>query len=118
VTECTASAGIGPNVLLARLATKYGKPNGQFRVRAIEALPFLGDLPVEELPGVGWSLRAKLADMGITQVRGAAGGGGGEWVQRREWCGAGMGEAAGGCLDVLLLRAAQGGGGGCGAVQS
>lgn len=50
-TGCTASAGIGPNVLLARLATKKGKPNGQCRVRMHQALEFLGDLPVEELPG-------------------------------------------------------------------
>ena len=28
VTKCTASIGIGPNVLLAKLATKKAKPNG------------------------------------------------------------------------------------------
>ena len=32
-TGCTASAGIGPCMLLARLATKKGKPNGQHWVR-------------------------------------------------------------------------------------
>ena len=32
-TGCTASAGIGPNMLVARLATRRAKPNGQFRVR-------------------------------------------------------------------------------------
>ena len=31
-TRCTASAGIAHNMLLARLATKAGKPNGQFRI--------------------------------------------------------------------------------------
>jgi nucleotidyltransferase/DNA polymerase involved in DNA repair len=29
----------------------------------------LGGLDVSDLPGVGWSLKSKLADMGITQVR-------------------------------------------------
>ena len=29
----------------------------------------LGDLAVDALPGVGWSLRNKLADTGITHVR-------------------------------------------------
>lgn len=29
-TGCTASAGISRNMLLARLATKAGKPNGQY----------------------------------------------------------------------------------------
>ena len=33
-TGCTASAGIGPCMLVARLATKKGKPNGQFRIQS------------------------------------------------------------------------------------
>lgn len=33
-TGCTASAGMGPNMLIARLATKEGKPNGQYRITA------------------------------------------------------------------------------------
>jgi impB/mucB/samB family len=37
-TSCTASAGIGPNLLLARLATKHGKPNGQFRILSSQVL--------------------------------------------------------------------------------
>ncbi len=40
-TGCTASAGIGPNLLLARLATKRAKPNGQFFVGQKEARGFL-----------------------------------------------------------------------------
>lgn len=40
-TGCTASAGIGPNMLLARLATKRAKPNGQFCVTAAQARSFL-----------------------------------------------------------------------------
>ena len=31
-TGIIASAGIGPNMLLARLATKRAKPNGQFNI--------------------------------------------------------------------------------------
>lgn len=34
------------------------------------ALSFLGDLGVEDLPGVGWSLRAKLSELGIQKVGG------------------------------------------------
>lgn len=40
-TACTASAGIGPNLLLARLATKRGKPNGQFRIHPSQVLHFI-----------------------------------------------------------------------------
>ena len=32
-TQCTASAGIGPNMLLAKLATTRAKPDGIFRIR-------------------------------------------------------------------------------------
>ncbi len=72
---CTPHAGIGPNLLLARLATKRAKPNGQHRVRGGQtALDFLADLSVDSLPGVGWSMSQKLKDMGITTVRQVRGG--------------------------------------------
>lgn len=67
-TGCTASAGIGSNLLLARLATAKAKPNGQFRIGDNDAAKFLGHLPVEELPGVGWATSKKLARMAITTV--------------------------------------------------
>ncbi|EIE26541.1 DNA/RNA polymerase, partial [Coccomyxa subellipsoidea C-169] len=57
-TGCTASAGIGPNMLLARLATKRAKPNGQFLINSVQV----------DLPGVGWSMREKLKALGITSV--------------------------------------------------
>ncbi len=56
-------------MLLARLATKSAKPNGQALIRPDQARQVLGDLEVGELPGVGWSLKRKLADMGITHIR-------------------------------------------------
>jgi DNA repair protein REV1 len=56
-------------MLLARMATKRAKPNGQSVIQPEEARSVLGDLQVDALPGVGWSLRNKLADMGITHVR-------------------------------------------------
>lgn len=54
MTGCTASAGIGPNMLLARLATKRAKPNGIFRYAADEAQAAIAALPLADLPGVGW----------------------------------------------------------------
>uniref|UniRef100_A0A1I8HRK0 UmuC domain-containing protein n=1 Tax=Macrostomum lignano TaxID=282301 RepID=A0A1I8HRK0_9PLAT len=50
---CTASCGLGPNLLVARLATKQAKPDGQ-RVLLDPAgiAELLRDLPVRELPGV------------------------------------------------------------------
>ncbi|KAK9867787.1 hypothetical protein WJX84_002274 [Apatococcus fuscideae] len=67
-TGCAASAGIGPNMLLARLATRKAKPNGQFYIKGSDMEPHLVLMPVSDLPGVGWSLSHRLTDMGISTV--------------------------------------------------
>lgn len=54
-TGCTASAGIGPNLLLARLATRRAKPNGQFMVAAKDGRAFLS---VRYCPACLWSLHS------------------------------------------------------------
>jgi nucleotidyltransferase/DNA polymerase involved in DNA repair len=60
MTKCTASAGIAGNMLLARLATRKAKPNGQFYIPPADVEKFIAGLSVEDLPGVGWMLRNKL----------------------------------------------------------
>lgn len=42
---------LGPNILLARLATRKAKPNGQYQVTVTEAKDFIKDQPVRNLPG-------------------------------------------------------------------
>nr|CAD1825862.1 unnamed protein product [Ananas comosus var. bracteatus] len=59
-TRCTASAGIADNMLLARLATRSAKPNGQCFIPSEKVQDFLNDLPVKALPGIGHSLDEKL----------------------------------------------------------
>lgn len=54
------SIGIGPNLLIARLATRRAKPNGQFRVKMEEINEFMSEQLIENLPGVGDSLIEKL----------------------------------------------------------
>ena len=61
--------GIGPNVLVARLATRQAKPNGQHRVPRSCVMNFLADLPVERLHGVGYRTAEKLTELGVTTVR-------------------------------------------------
>lgn len=51
ITGCTCSTGFGPNRLIARLATKKAKPDGQFYVRSEESKDFIQDVIVSELPG-------------------------------------------------------------------
>ncbi|XP_020576766.1 DNA repair protein REV1 isoform X2 [Phalaenopsis equestris] len=59
-TQCTASAGIAGNLLIARLATKIAKPNGQCFIPPEKVEHFLDDLPITTLPGVGHALGDKL----------------------------------------------------------
>lgn len=67
-TGCTASAGIGPNMLLAKLATTRAKPNGMYCLTPDDVLPLFSTMPVKDLPGVGWSLHARLHTMGLRTV--------------------------------------------------
>jgi DNA repair protein REV1 len=65
-TRCTASVGIGHNILTARIATKKAKPNGVHFLDSLTVVEELGNLRVSDLPGVGWSTTEKLESMGIT----------------------------------------------------
>ena len=60
-------AGLGPNRLLARLATKRAKPDGLHAIRSVSAgAALIAAEPVSTLPGVGAKLSAKLRGIGIT----------------------------------------------------
>ncbi|XP_042350432.1 DNA repair protein REV1 isoform X2 [Plectropomus leopardus] len=64
-TGCCASVGMGSNILLARLATRKAKPDGQHLLKSEEVDDFIRDLPVTSLPGVGPVMGRKLAAMGV-----------------------------------------------------
>ncbi|CAL4966740.1 unnamed protein product [Urochloa decumbens] len=59
-TKCTASAGIAENMLLARLATRSAKPNGQCFIPSEKADDYLSSLSIKALPGIGHTVTAKL----------------------------------------------------------
>jgi DNA polymerase IV len=65
--ECTV--GIGPNKLLAKIATGFGKPNGIYRLTHESWYAVMGDRPPEALWGIGSRTATKLAEMGIGTVR-------------------------------------------------
>ncbi len=60
----TASAGIAPNKFLAKIASDWNKPNGQFVIRPHQIDAFVADLPVDKLFGVGKVTAAKLKKLG------------------------------------------------------
>uniref|UniRef100_A0A8C1L325 DNA repair protein REV1 n=1 Tax=Cyprinus carpio TaxID=7962 RepID=A0A8C1L325_CYPCA len=65
-TGCSASVGMGSNILLARMATRKAKPNGQYFLRSEEVDDFIRDQPVSSLPGVGRSMSSKLTSLGVS----------------------------------------------------
>ncbi len=61
----TASAGIAPNKLLAKIASDWRKPNGQFVIRPQDIADFMPELPTRKLWGIGKVTAEKLAQRGI-----------------------------------------------------
>ena len=61
----TASAGIAPNKFIAKVASDWNKPDGQFVVRPQEVDAFVAALAVKKIFGVGKVTAAKLARLGV-----------------------------------------------------
>lgn len=64
-TQLTASAGISYNKFLAKLASDYRKPNGQFVIRPEQGLDFVAGLEVGQFHGIGPATAKKLNELGI-----------------------------------------------------
>ncbi|HCS65088.1 MAG TPA: DNA polymerase IV [Cellvibrio sp.] len=61
----TVSAGIAPNKFLAKVASDWNKPNGQFVIPPDQVATFVAQLPVKKIYGVGKAMTAKLAELNI-----------------------------------------------------
>jgi DNA polymerase-4 len=61
----TASAGIAPNKFLAKIASDWKKPNGQFTIRPEDIEKFMPPLKVEKIFGVGKVTAKKMHDLGL-----------------------------------------------------
>ena len=68
-TKLTASAGISCNKFLAKLASDYRKPNGQFAIMPDQAEAFVAALPVAKFYGVGPKTAARMRALGIETGR-------------------------------------------------
>ncbi|WXC41393.1 hypothetical protein QX201_001199 [Fusarium graminearum] len=69
LTDCHVSVGIGANILQAKVALRKAKPAGQYQLEPGDVLDMIGDLKVEQLPGVARSIRGKLEDIGVVLVK-------------------------------------------------
>ena len=64
-TGLTASAGIAPNKMLAKIASDWRKPNGQFAITPDQVELFMRDLPVRKIWGIGPKSAGKFERQGI-----------------------------------------------------
>lgn len=61
----TISAGIAPNKFLAKIASDWNKPDGQFVITPDEVTDFVSSLPVNKLHGVGKVTASKMKRLGL-----------------------------------------------------
>ena len=61
----TCSVGIGPNKLVAKMASGYKKPDGLTVITDAEVAGFFEKLPVSEIYGIGGKTTKSLNDLGI-----------------------------------------------------
>jgi len=64
-TGLTASAGIAPNKMLAKIASEWRKPNGQFAILPEQVSGFMASLPVRKVWGIGPKSAERFATLGI-----------------------------------------------------
>ncbi|XP_047185234.1 DNA polymerase kappa isoform X2 [Scophthalmus maximus] len=67
-TTLTASAGIAPNMMLAKVCSDKNKPNGQYRLPPTRAavMDFIQSLPVRKVSGIGKVSEKMLNALGIS----------------------------------------------------
>ncbi len=64
-TGLTASAGVAPNKMLAKIASDWRKPNGQFAVLPDQVLEFMRPLPLRKVWGIGPKSAERMAARGL-----------------------------------------------------
>src|SRR3989442_10662954 len=64
-TKLTSSAGIGPDKFIAQIAREIHKPNGPFEVTPEQLSPFMQNLPVRKIWGIGEKTERKHEELGV-----------------------------------------------------
>ena len=66
--DLTVSVGVGPNRLIAKIASDFDKPDGLTVVKPQRVQSFLDPLPVRRLHGVGPATEKALGKLGVTTI--------------------------------------------------
>lgn len=67
-SELRSSVGIGPNILIAKIASDLQKPDGLVLIKASEIPEKIGHLPIEVIPGIGRMMKSNLNAKGYFKV--------------------------------------------------
>jgi len=67
--KLTSTVGIGPNKVIAKMATDKAKPNGLLVIKANQVKKFLEPLDIEDLPGIGPKTAERLREVRINKIK-------------------------------------------------
>jgi len=67
--KLSSTIGIGPNKLIAKIASEKAKPDGLLVIRPSQVRKFLEPLDIEDLPGVGPKTSEKLRNVGVNKIK-------------------------------------------------
>ena len=67
-TGLDCSIGIGPNRMIAKIASEQAKPRGLLEVRSGWEEGFMAGLPLRAIPGIGPKTAARLTSLGLIDV--------------------------------------------------
>ncbi len=67
--KLTASIGIGPNKLVAKIASDYKKPDGLTVLPPESVEPFLNPLSIRKIPGIGPKTEKIFSDLKISKIQ-------------------------------------------------
>ncbi|HKU49821.1 MAG TPA: DNA polymerase IV [Nitrososphaera sp.] len=66
--QLSCSIGVGPNKMIAKIASDFQKPDGLTVVDSTSAKEFVAGLAVDRIPGIGPKTTLQLAELGISKV--------------------------------------------------
>lgn len=67
--KLTSTIGIGPNKLIAKIATNEAKPNGLLIIKSNQVRKFLEPLDIQALPGIGPKTAEILRKLKVNKIR-------------------------------------------------